>query len=265
MAYTQYRIAVPEAFAAVFSHFYYAHNNSTTAITHTLLPAYQTMMVFSFGACIALVSQAQTRIEVEQCVVMVPVKQAFQYTLEPGAIMLVANFKDDAFFRFFGLAALPQDMPVAPDSLLSDNCFAGLWVTLQQLDTPELQVQTLLDFCAPYLRAQHDTSRRIAGFDTAAQSPVKALARDLQQSERSLQLHHKQYFGYTAKEKMRYQRFIQAVNYLRDHPGNSDWFELVHRFGYYDQSQLIHDFKHYLRLSPGKYLKFQQDICRAGD
>jgi AraC-like DNA-binding protein len=40
-----------------------------------------------------------------------------------------------------------------------------------------------------------------------------------------------------------------------------DWFEVINECGYYDQSQLIHDFKHYINLSPAKYLKFQQDIC----
>ncbi|MFZ0596955.1 MAG: AraC family transcriptional regulator [Flavobacterium sp.] len=30
--------------------------------------------------------------------------------------------------------------------------------------------------------------------------------------------------------------------------------------GYYDQSQLIHDFKYYMNISPTKFLKFQNDI-----
>lgn len=42
-----------------------------------------------------------------------------------------------------------------------------------------------------------------------------------------------------------------------------DWFEIINKCGYYDQSQLIHDFKHYLNISPTKYVKFQQDICIA--
>ncbi|HEY0298211.1 MAG TPA: AraC family transcriptional regulator [Arachidicoccus sp.] len=40
-----------------------------------------------------------------------------------------------------------------------------------------------------------------------------------------------------------------------------DWFDIISECGYYDQSQLIHDFKHYINLSPVKYLSFQQDIC----
>ncbi|PSK91113.1 AraC family transcriptional regulator [Taibaiella chishuiensis] len=264
-AYVQYRIAVPPDFSGVFSQFYYACNGTASAITHTLLPSYQTLMVFALSEGLSFVTKAQTHMAVSQCMITGPVRQAFQYTLEPGAAMLVVNFKDDAFYRFFGARELPLHNPVSPDSLLPDDCFNGLWACLKQLDSPEQQVQALLDFCRPYLKEQDLLSQRLAGFDENQQSPIKALSQELQQSERNLQQHYKKYFGYTAKEKGRYSRFIRAIRYLQEHPATTDWFELIHEFGYYDQSQLIHDFNHYLGLSPGKYLKFQQDICNAGD
>lgn len=40
-----------------------------------------------------------------------------------------------------------------------------------------------------------------------------------------------------------------------------DWFTIINYCGYHDQSHLIKDFKHYLNLSPTKYLSIQQDIC----
>ncbi len=260
-AYVQYRIAVPPEFSGVFSQFYYAHNGTASAVTHTLLPSYQTLMVFALTGGLWLDTKEHTRIMVTQCMITGPVRQAFRYTLEPGATMLVVSFKDDAFFRFFGAQALPLHIPVPADTLLPDNCFTGLWAYLQQLDTPEQQVAALLDFSRPYLKVQDPLSQRLSGFDEQVQSPIKALSQELQQSERNLQNHYKKYFGYTAKEKSRYLRFIRAIHYLQQHPGTTDWFELIHTFGYYDQSQLIHDFKHYLGLSPGQYLKFQQDIC----
>lgn len=262
-SYTHYSIPVPEAFEAVFSPFYYAKNDTGNVLTRTLLPSFQTLMVFSFKEGLALVSKAQTEIPVDKCTVIGPIRQAFTYALQPGAEMLVANFKDDAFYRFFGIAALSAPIPLHPDCLTGDNCFTRLWHMLNEMDTAQ-KVATLLDFCLPYLNVRDELSERIANFKDEAQSSIKTLSRELQQSERTLQSRHKKHFGYTAKEKTRYRRFLNAINYLHSHPGNTDWFELISEFGYYDQSQLIHDFKHYLNLSPGQYLKFQQDICGSG-
>lgn len=263
LSYTEYHIPVPEAFEEVFSYFYYAKNDTGAVLTRTLLPSFQTIMVFSFTAGLSLVSKEQTEIPVDKCTVLGPIKQAFTYALQPGAEMLVANFKDDAFYRFFGVALLNDLIPLHPDGLIGENCFTNLWYELNELDTIQ-KTETLLRFCAPYLKGRDAHSVRLANFKDDTQSPIKALSRELQQSERTLQSRHKKYFGYTAKEKARYQRFLQAVNYLHSHPGSTDWFDIISEFGYYDQSQLIHDFKHYLNLSPGQYLEFQQDICRPG-
>lgn len=74
----------------------------------------------------------------------------------------------------------------------------------------------------------------------------------------------KNIWGYSAKEISRHQRFLKAVELVQNMAlsnSKADWFDVVNKCGYYDQSQLIHDFKHYTHLSPSKYLKFQQDIC----
>jgi AraC-like DNA-binding protein len=264
ISYTHYSIPVPEAFEEVFSHFYYAKNTTGNVLTRTLLPSFQTIMVFSFKAGLSLVSKQRIQIPVDKCTVIGPIKQAFTYALQPGAEMLVVNFKDDAFYRFFGTAVLSETIPLHPDRLIGDNCFNRLWYILHEQDTAQMTA-TLLDFCKPYLKVRDELSERLAHFKDDAQSPIKTLSQELRQSERTLQSRHKKHFGYTAKEKTRYRRFINAINYLHSHPGSTDWFDIISEFGYYDQSQLIHDFKHYLNLSPGQYLKFQQDICRSGN
>lgn len=64
----------------------------------------------------------------------------------------------------------------------------------------------------------------------------------------------------------RYERFLKAIKIIEETNFDSskvDWFEIIEQCGYYDQSQLIRDFNHYLNLSPLKYLKFQDIICNA--
>lgn len=258
--YRQSRLPVPAAYEAVFSYFYHAANNTTTAVTKTLLPTYQTIMVFVFGGKGILHSAQHAQLEVEQCMVLGPVKQAFEYTLPAGTSILVANFKDDAFYRFFGCATMTGH----PDTLVEDNCFTALWESLQQLSAPEAQVAHILTFCEPYLQDRHLLSAHLANFEDENLNPVKAIADATGQSERNIQLHQKKQFGYSVKERHRYQRFLKAVQMVQQQTAagaSIDWFDLIDACGYYDQSQLIHDFRHYLRLSPKQYLKFQEDIC----
>ena len=63
---------------------------------------------------------------------------------------------------------------------------------------------------------------------------------------------------------MRYERFIKAIQMLEplvQKAAKEDWFQIIDSCGYYDQSQLIHDFKHFIALTPTEYLQLQKIIC----
>ena len=262
--YNNFRIPVPPEYEALFSHFYFAENNAREAVTKTLLPSYQTIMVFSFGANVYLESKQGASLETEKCLVLGPIKQSFRYTLSPGSKILVANFKDDAFYRFFGNASVAEHLPINPDELLEENCFTALWTELRIIPDVQEQVNYILRFCKPYLSERNLIAERISDFDAGNLNPIKTLANEQGQTERNLQLNHKKYFGFSAKELNRYQRFIKATELIETRAFSSskiDWFEIISECGYYDQSQLIHDFKHYMNISPTKYVRFQQDIC----
>jgi AraC-like DNA-binding protein len=262
--YKGYRIAVPVEFEALFSHFYFAENRSNVPITQTLLPTFQTMMVFSFGQSLSLITKENEEISMDKCLVLGPIKQAFTYTLPAGGEMLVVNFKDDAFFRFFGTASIVENLH--PDDLLNDNCFTTLWTTLSQIDAVNSRVDHILDFSRPYIQNRHPLTEQIIAFGNSVISPVKAISDKAQLSERSIQMNLKKHLGYSSKGINRYMRFLKAVELVQQLASGNDpinWFEVIEQCGYYDQSQLIHDFKHYLNLSPSKYMKFQQGICNA--
>ncbi|PSL28136.1 helix-turn-helix domain-containing protein [Chitinophaga ginsengisoli] len=261
--YNSYRVSVPQAFEDVFSHFYCAENKSDVAIEKTLLPSYQTIMIFNFGVPASFISRTGDQITVETCIVLGPIKHAFNYLLPSGAEILVCNFKDDAFFRFFGNADITQEA-LHPDELLHKNCFTTLWSELKQISGNEKRIETILDFSKPYLRRRDKIAEQIAGSDRNAFSPIKEISQKNKLSERSVQTNHKKHFGYTSKEMYRYSRFLKAIEILQEislENTKIDWFEIIDRCGYYDQSQLIKDFNHYLHLSPSKYLKFQESIC----
>lgn len=264
--YRNYRINVPENFADVFSHFYFAENQSDDILTKILLPSYQTILIFNFGANASLTTRQNSEITLEKCLVLGPIRRAFKYALPPGSKILVANFRDDAFYRFFGNAAIEGNLPIHPDDLLDENCFTALWDVLFKINNATDQVNFILDFCKPYLKQGNTIARQLARFSVPNQNPIKSLSAENTQTERNIQIHQKKHFGYSAKELSRYQRFMKAVEIIQEVSCRSlkaDWFEIIAECGYYDQSQLIHDFKHYINLSPTQYLKFQQEICSS--
>lgn len=258
-----YRIAVPAEFEEVFTHFYFDENTTAEPISRTVLPSYQTIMVFNFGPPVSFLTTPGNQVSIPPVVVTGPVRQLVQYIMPPGSAMLIANFKDDAFFRFFGIA-LVCETAVHPDELINSNCFTMLWNELNRMPDNDARVKYLLDFCRPYLKERNNLMEQIAEFRNGHVSPIKELSGRNDLTERAVQLHHKKLLGYSAKEIARYQRFLKAVRMLQEITAAApkvDWFEVIAECGYYDQSQLIHDFKHYLQLSPSKYLKLQQDIC----
>lgn len=266
LTYHDYRIPSPQEFEMIFSHFYFAENNSETTITKTLLPSFQTIMVFNFGTQAYLVSKQKIRIEVNKCIILGPIKSAFEYNLPPNAQILVSNFKDDAFYRFFGKIFLFDHLPIHPDEAMGENCFNHLWLQLNNIDTVEEKVNHILNFCKPYLDQQDSTSSLLANFKSDSINLIKSIAEEVKQSERNIQLIHKKHFGFSAKEINRYHRFLKALELIHQIDFTNEkvnWFDIINQCGYYDQSQLIHDFKHFINLSPKNYLKFQQDICQA--
>jgi AraC-like DNA-binding protein len=262
--YYQFRISVPDEFGEVFSHFYFAENKSSETVTKILLPSYQTILIFNFGTKAMLSSKESTQIEIDKCLILGTIKKAFEYSLPPQSKILVANFRDDAFYRFFGMALLAGNLPLNPDELLNENCLTALWHDLDKISNADGQVDCILEFCKPYLQKRSIIAEQLTNFKEQSINPVKAIADKNNQSERNIQINHKKYFGYSAKEINRYHRFLKALEYIENilsKASKEDWFEIISECGYYDQSQLINDFQYYIGICPTKYLKFQKDIC----
>lgn len=266
-AYNNYRLPVPVEFDEVFSHFYFAENSSEEPVTRMLLPSFQTIMVFSFGTPVSFITKQNEMVEISKCLVMGPIKQSFHYTIPPGGSILVANFRDDAFFRFFGTASSAAKLHADPDDLAGTNCFTALWSELNNIQSIEKKVDHILEYCKPFLRSRTPIASQIISLEETGISPVKEISDKENISERSVQMNLKKQFGYSSREIGRYLRFLKALRMVQQlassNSAEPDWFEIIDACGYYDQSQLIHDFKHYTDLSPSKYLKFQQGICTS--
>lgn len=76
--YNEYRISVPKEFENIFTHFYFAENTSESSFTKTLLPTYQTILLFCFEENATMSTREKTIISVDKCMVFGPVRQAFE-------------------------------------------------------------------------------------------------------------------------------------------------------------------------------------------
>lgn len=262
--YNQLKISVPTEFESIFSHFYFAENTFDKPITKILLPTFQTILLFCFGESASMRTKEDTIISVDKCIVFGPIRHSFEYTLPAKTSILVANFKNDAFSMFFGKAMISNHLAMHPDELLMENCFTDLWNELSNVNSTQEKVDHILNFCQPYLQDQDFTSQLLSNFKDENLNPIKIIAEKTNQSERNIQLKQKEKFGYSSKEINRYNRFLKAIKMIEKEievQNKIEWFNIISECNYYDQSQLIHDFKHFLHISPSQYLKFQQDIC----
>lgn len=255
-------IPAPAGWEDVFSHFYYAANDHGISVQQTLFPHFLPLFIFSYGEAPVLSLHGQS-FTLGHCTVTTPLKKAISFTLPPGSEILTAHLRADTFFRFFRQAPLTEEQPLAnPDRLVSLTCFHQLWQEAKSIHTADERISHLLHTAAGYLRDRQQAVppllQTLSGdhpFD-----PVKSAAASSRQHERTIQLHFRKYLGYTAKEWSRFRKFTQAVELLQI-SGTTDWFDIIDACGYYDQSHLIRDFRHFLGRSPSQYLKTQHNIC----
>ncbi|MBO9151801.1 helix-turn-helix domain-containing protein [Chitinophaga sp. GCM10012297] len=261
--YSEGRIPVPANWEEVFSPFYFAANNGDAPVRKTLVPSFQTILVFSFGPP-AIVHLPDGDVEIAASMAIGPLKTALEYTLPPGNQILVANFMLDAFYRLFGQSLKGRSQYLKnPGELVQGHCFSTLRNALANEPDNAKRVEMILDMTAGYLTERENAAETIIRNQDSPLSPVKATAGETGQSERNVQLNYQKYLGFSAKECHRHRRFLRAVELLNNR-GTPDWFEVIDQCGFYDQSHLIRDFNHYLGISPTEYLRLREEICLAG-
>jgi AraC-like DNA-binding protein len=225
-----------------------------------LSPNFEMMLIFNFSNPFKISYAAEPLKEpVNQVAILGPLRRMLNYQLLPNADTLVAVFNLDGFYRLFQVT---PDEVYTPDATMTD-----LWAVLQRSSLAE-RAEILSEYILSATRASDEASIPLldgaAYFDDPHIQPGKAIADDSQLSERTIQLRFKKYVGYSPKEMLRFLRFKQVINSIEQHPENEiDWFDLIHDFGYHDQSHLIKDFNHYLGTTPQTFIKklFGKEFC----
>lgn len=89
---------------------------------------------------------------------------------------------------------------------------------------------------------------------------VKNLCSLTNMSKSSLEQYFKEQVGLTPKMYSRVIRFNAVHQSLKRSPDH-DWQELIYRFGYFDQSHFIHEFKHFFGYTPSQAHLSDQNLA----
>lgn len=184
------------------------------------------------------------------------------YEMLPGADIVVTVFNLDGFYRLFQVPVdeLNGETVHHPDAFIHQPDYEELWEILNRSHVAEERIELLSDYIRTYKHEAEEAARPLLEgaeyFNDPLIQPVKAIAADADLSERSVQLRFKKYVGYSPKELLRFLRFKQVINNIIEKPGvEIDWYDLIHDFGYHDQSHLIKDFHHFLGTTPEIFVK----------
>lgn len=87
----------------------------------------------------------------------------------------------------------------------------------------------------------------------SAKLSIKEICRQTGYSLSTLERHMKKIVGINPKQLHRIIRFNQAIQFINQSRSHHIWPHIAHRFGYYDQTHFIKEFKHFNGQTPVEY------------
>lgn len=93
--------------------------------------------------------------------------------------------------------------------------------------------------------------------NSAGETTIKKLQQLTSTSPKTLERAFKSEIGMTPKMFQRLLRYNQAKYYIKENP-EIDWWEMVIRFGFYDHSHFISEFRSFSGLTPMEYINTLQ-------
>lgn len=255
----------------IVKHFYALQTPPTDAdqLAH-LSPNYEMMLLFNFGKPfkVSFAADPISDLIVEKVAVLGPLRKMLNYEVPGGTDLIATIFNLDGFYRLFQVSMDDIDSEKIQQA---DQKYHDLWDTLKGISSQTDRIDILSEYILSVTQAPDEATLPLHNgapyFNDPLIQPAKAIAADADLSERTIQLRFKKYVGYSPKEMLRFLRFKQVINSLEQNPDPEiDWFDLIHDFGYHDQSHLIKDFQHFLGTSPQTFLKqiIGKEFCSTG-
>ncbi|MEZ2442523.1 helix-turn-helix domain-containing protein [Chitinophaga sp. RCC_12] len=263
LAGTHFEVSPP--LSDIVKHFYVMQSGRdfVTTTAH-LSPNYEMMWLFNFGAPVrfSFAAAPLDDRQIDKVAVLGPLRKMLNYELLPETDLLAVVFNLDGFYRLFQVPvdALNDEQLHHPGDFMEQASAHELWEVLKRTPSSAERVEILKDYISTAAHAAEEGALPLLNgadyFNDQLIQPAKAIAADADLSERTVQMRFKKYVGYSPKEMLRFLRFKQVISSIEHNTADSiDWFDLIHDFGYHDQSHLIKDFQYYLGTTPETFIK----------
>jgi AraC-like DNA-binding protein len=238
----------------------YSDENTNDPATDKFIPRMGEAMLFHFRD----VSQI-LRNDVFLCLPRVFfIRQHINYEyIEPGqdSDVLIVRFKPGAIYRLFSISPLEFDLGFKDASLAYGDTVNALYNQLAEetdIGTRILCLETFFTEKLPSLISSVKTDVVSEAVDLIVKSKgcilVSGLASSLSVEERSLRRYFHFQVGIKVKSFIRLVKFNNIILELMKNP-TTEMMDIVARFGYFDQTHFINDFKDIFGETPFTFLK----------
>ena len=184
-----------------------------------------------------------------------------------SASMLSVMFKPYGAFRLLGV---PQHLLINECTSIADMLGGHINTLCRKMEDHAADPLHVLKLMEDWLIQQlqknekFQTGRIVLACDhiivNNGNLPIKALCNLTNMSRSSLGEHFKQQVGLPPKVFSRVVRFNRINRFLNE-TASTDWQELIYRYGYFDQSHFIHEFKHFFGYAPSQVHLSHQNLA----
>lgn len=184
-------------------------------------------------------------------------KQAILYKNNSESTIISVRFTTGGFF---GLTKIPitsiDQVGIEAEALLG-NSFSHLYQRIINASSVRDMFAFIENYFLQY-QADHNTEHAIVRFiDQNIDKPIDWLVHKSGYSQKHVIHLLKKHTGFSPKYLQRLYRFQLVLKEVQNQKNKTDWFSVVHRYGYYDQAHLIKDFSHFSGISPTDYIHSQ--------
>lgn len=192
----------------------------------------------------------------------------YHHLTTSSASMIYVMFKPYGAFRLLGI---PQQLLTNECTSISDILGSQISTLCRQMEDHVLIPLHVVKCLEDWLLGQLQKERKLqtdqivyacnAIVANNGNLPVKELYSLSNMSKSSLEHHFKEQVGLSPKMFSRVVRFNQVNRFLKD-AADLNWQDLVYRYGYFDQSHFIHEFKHFFGYAPSQIHLSHQNLSR---
>jgi AraC-like DNA-binding protein len=187
-------------------------------------------------------------------------KQAILYKNNTDSTIISVRFTTGGFFCLTKIPITAIDhIGIEAEALLGSS-FSHLYQRIINASSVSEMFALIENYFLQY-GMDHNTEHEIVRFiDKNIDKPIDWLIHKSGYSQKHVIHLLKKHTGFSPKYLQRLYRFHLVVKEFQNQKSKTDWFSVVHRYGYYDQAHLIKDFSHFSGISPTDYIKSQMAI-----